>query len=226
MPSGTIIVIDGLDGSGKSTQAPLLFSHMQKICAPKPVRLISFPDYEQPSSALVKMYLAGEFSSDPDAVNAYAASSFYAVDRYASYKRFWEEDYQAGAAILATRYVTSNAVHQMPKLPRAEWDDYLAWLEEYEYDRLSLPRPNLVLYLDMPVEVSAALLSHRYSGEEARKDIHEADRQYLQRCREGALYAAHRLGWTLVDCAADSVPRGVEEIRQELCHAVSEVLGK
>lgn len=215
---GRLAVIDGLDGSGKTTQFDRLSEYLDNRGTS--YRRICFPDYGEPSSALVKMYLAGEFGGSADAVNAYAASSFYAVDRYASYKRFWEEDYLAGRLILAARYTTSNAIHQMAKLPREEWDGYLAWLEDYEYEKLGLPRPTAVAFLDMPTEVSQRLLSHRYAGDESRKDIHERDLAYLRRCRETALYAAERLGWEVVNCARDGAPLPAEEITAHLIQLI------
>lgn len=213
---GRLVVIDGLDGSGKTTQLARLDGYLadQGIH----YKQISFPDYRNPSSALVKLYLDGVFGSSPDAVNAYAASSFYAVDRFASFKQFWQPDYEAGALILAARYTTSNAIHQMGKLPRQHWDAYLNWLEDYEYDRLGLPRPDLVIFLDMPPEVSQALLSGRYQGNEERKDIHERNWTYLLRCRDSALYAARVLGWQVVSCAEHGRPLPVEEITERLIH--------
>ena len=209
-----LVVIDGLDGSGKTTQFERLGEYLK--ATGKSYKQICFPDYQEPSSALVKLYLAGEFGGSPDAVNAYAASSFYAVDRYASYKRFWESDYRSGKLILAARYTTSNAIHQMAKLPRAQWDEYLIWLEHYEYDLLGLPRPDLVAFLDMPPEVSQILLSRRYHGDESRRDIHERDVRYLHRCRETALYAAEKLGWQVTDCAAGDRPLPEQEITEKL----------
>lgn len=215
---GRLLVLDGLDGSGKTTQ----FDRLGEVLAARgtPFRKICFPDYGEPSSALVKMYLAGEFGGSPDAVNAYAASSFYAVDRYASYKRFWEADYAAGALILAARYTTSNAIHQMPKLPREAWNGYLDWLEHYEYGLLGLPRPDAVVFLDMPPAVAQRLMSRRYAGDEGRKDIHERNREYLLRCREAALYAAGRRGWTVVDCAKGDEPLPPEEITRRLAETL------
>lgn len=195
----SLIVLDGLDGSGKSTQLERLDAYFRQNGTH--YRQISFPDYSQPSSALVKQYLGGEFGGSADAVNAYAASSFYAVDRYASYKKFWQDDYEKGTLILAARYTTSNAIHQMGKLPRDEWDAYLTWLEHYEYTLLGLPRPDRVLFLDMPLEVSQKLLMGRYEGDGAKRDIHERDLRYLATCRESALYAAERLGWAVITCA-------------------------
>ncbi len=211
---GRLLVLDGLDGSGKTTQLGRLNEYLTSRGIH--YRQICFPDYAQPSSALVKMYLGGEFGGSPDAVNAYAASSFYAVDRYASYKKFWERDYEAGLLILAARYTTSNAIHQMSKLPPEEWNGYLRWLEDYEYGLLGLPRPDAVVFLDMPPEISQKLLSSRYGGKEDRKDIHERDRAYLLSCRRAALYAADRCGWQVVPCGRDGVPRPEGDITAEL----------
>ncbi len=217
---GRLVVLDGLDGSGKSTQ----LVRLQEYFAQNHIdyRQISFPDYEQPSSALVSMYLRGEFGEAADAVNSYAASSFYAVDRYASYKKFWEEDYKAGRLILAARYTTSNAIHQMGKLPREEWDAYLNWLQEYEYGLLGLPRPDRVIFLDMPLEISQRLLSTRYEGDEAKKDIHERDLNYLRTCRESALYAADKMGWDLVSCGENGQPLPIDTISERLIALVTE----
>lgn len=214
---GRLIVIDGLDGSGKSTQ-------IERVCEYLAARgtsykQICFPDYNEPSSALVKMYLAGRFGGSPEAVNAYAASSFYAVDRYASYKCFWEEDYRTGKLIVAARYTTSNAIHQMAKLPREHWDAYLRWLEQYEYGLLGLPRPDEVAFLDMPPAVAQRLLSRRYRGDEDKKDIHERDEQYLVRCRETALYSAKALGWKIVSCAEQDRPLPEPAITEKLLQA-------
>ena len=210
----SLIVLDGLDGSGKSTQLARLDAYFRANGTH--YRQINFPDYDQPSSALVKQYLGGEFGGSPDAVNAYAASSFYAVDRYASYKKFWQQDYEAGALILAARYTTSNAIHQMGKLPRTEWDAYLEWLEYYEYTLLGLPRPDRVLFLDMPLEISQKLLMTRYEGDSEKRDIHERDLSYLATCRESALYAADRLGWTVICCGKDGEPLPMDTITEQL----------
>lgn len=218
---GKLIVIDGLDGSGKTTQFEII---KEKLSGTHSVKAISFPDYDNPSSALVKMYLGGELSKEADGVNAYAASSFYAVDRYASYKMFWEENYKNGDLVLASRYVSSNAIHQMVKLDESEWDSYLKWLSDYEYGKLGLPVPNLVIFLDMPVEISQKLMSERYGGDESKKDIHEANVRYLQACRKSALYAAEKLGWKIVDCSADGEPLTVEEINGKLLQLINEVM--
>ena len=215
--SGKLIVLEGLDGSGKSTQ----FERLDKILTEQGIshKAISFPDYDQPSSALVKLYLGGEISKDPKDINAFAASSFYAVDRYVSYKKFWEEDYKKGSLILAARYVTSNAIYQMVKLDRSEWDRYLDWLCHYEYELLELPKPDKVVFLDMPVEISQKLLSGRYNGDEGKKDIHEANVAFLRACRETALYSAEKLGWEVIPCSDGSEPLDRDTITKRLIKA-------
>ncbi|MGI6403810.1 MAG: dTMP kinase [Oscillospiraceae bacterium] len=190
---GHLAVIEGLDGSGKATQATHLAAYLQELG--QTVRHVSFPDYDHESSALVKLYLSGKLGS-PDEVNAYAASSFYAADRYISFVSHWKKDYDAGYTIIADRYTTSNAAHQMSKLPREEWDDFLHWMEDYEYGRLALPRPSVVIYLDMDPQISHKLLRKRGSPQ----DIHERDLEYLIRCREAALYACDKLGWRKISC--------------------------
>jgi len=209
-----LIVLEGLDGSGKSTQLALLRDwFIAQDTTPVTIKL---PDYEDDSSVLVRQYLAGRFGSQPGDVNAYAASLFYAVDRYANFRLKWEADYLAGRVILADRYTTSNAYHQATKLPPGEWPAFFAWLEDTEYGRLGIPRPDLVFYLDMPPDVSRALISARYNGDEARRDIHEADSEYLARCREAALAAAGAMGWQRIICAENDTPFTVEEIHERI----------
>jgi len=214
-----LIVIDGLDGSGKSTQFELVQKELLK--KKLSVKAISFPDYEQPSSSLIKMYLSGEFSKKADEVSPYAASSFYAVDRYASYKLFWEKNYKNGDLILASRYVSSNAIHQMVKLPQNEWGDFLAWLDDYEYNKLGLPKADKVIFLDMPVEVSQKLLTKRYNGNDCKKDIHEADVEYLNNCRESALFAAEKQNWCVIECSENGQPLGIEIIFDRIMEEIS-----
>lgn len=217
----SMIVIDGLDGSGKTTQFDII---RKKLSEKYNVKAISFPDYNNPSSALVKMYLSGEIAENASDINAYAASSFYAVDRYASYKMFWEENYKNGDLIFASRYVSSNAIHQMVKLPENEWDSYLDWLYDYEYAKLELPKPDMVIFLDMPVEVSQKLMSERYNGDESKKDIHEANVAYLHSCRKSALYAAEKLGWKVVECCENDRILSIDEVTEQLLCLIKEVL--
>ena len=216
---GRLIVLEGLDGSGKSTQLEKLRDALERDAVP--VRQIKLPDYNDPSSALVRMYLGGEFGSDPQSVNAYTASAFYAVDRAANYLRKWRDDYRAGKVILADRYTTSNAYHQLQKLPRAQWDEYLAWLEDFEYGKLLLPKPDCVLYFDMPIDISQRLMSRRYAGDEGKKDIHEANIAYLKSCRTAALYAAEKLGWHVIGCASDGEPLPIDTIARTVYDIVT-----
>lgn len=191
-----LIVIEGLDGSGKATSASLLKKRLTD--EGKETLKISFPDYDSESSSLVKMYLSGKFGDKPQDVNAYAASAFYAVDRYASYKSSWGKKLTRGAWVIADRYTTSNAVHQASKLNGSERDAYLDWLYDFEFDKLGLPRPDCVIYLDVPPEISQKLMARRYNGDNSKKDIHEKDVHYLEKSRAAALYAAKRLGWFIV----------------------------
>lgn len=215
-----LIVIEGLDGSGKSTQTEILKSELEE--AGTELRQIKLPDYENPSSSLVRMYLAGDFGTKPDDVNAYAASSFYAVDRFANYTVKWKKDYEGGKLILADRYTTSNASHQMTKLEKSEWDHYLEWLSDFEYVKMGIPKPSLVVFLDMPVEVSQKLMTGRYSGDETKKDVHEADVEYLKACREAGLYAAEKLGWQVVKCYDGDEPRPIDDIAADIRFIVFE----
>ena len=211
---GRLIVIEGLDGSGKGTQAKLLAKTLAE--RGKKVREVSFPNYESDSSALVKMYLAGEFGRDPSDVNAYAASSFYAVDRYAGYKKDWGGFYNEGGIVIADRYTTSNAIHQCSKLPDDAWDGFLQWLFHFEYELLGIPAPDAVVYLRVPPDVSQKLMSGRYHGDEAKKDIHESNMAYLARSRQAADYCAKALGWRTIECTREGEMRSIEGIQREI----------
>ncbi|MBE6753332.1 MAG: thymidylate kinase [Ruminococcaceae bacterium] len=212
---GILIAIEGLDGCGKNTQAERL---AERLCAAgKNARCISFPDYDCPSSAPVRMYLGGELGGSPDDVNAYAASSFFAVDRVISYKRDWERFYNDGGIVIANRYTTSNAPHQMSKLPPEQWDEFLAWLFDYEYRLLGMPEPNTVIMLTMPREISKRLLSERYKGDPDKEDIHERASEYMLRCAECAEYVSQRYGWQVIDCAPQGELLSVETISDMIC---------
>lgn len=215
---GKLIVLEGLDGSGKSTQLELLEQALNEKGLK--FKTVSFPEYNLPSCAPVKMYLAGEFGTKPDDVNAYAASVLYAVDRFASFKKNWGEFYNSGGIILAGRYTTSNAIHQTSKLPKNEWENYLDWLYELEYTRIGIPKPDRVIYLNVPVEASQKLLSNRYEGDESKKDIHERDIEYLLKCHEAAAFAADRLGWKKIECFENGAMRTRESIADEVLNMI------
>lgn len=220
---GKLIVIEGLDGCGKSTQLSLLpesLGHHGINC-----RSVSFPDYASRSSELVKMYLAGEFGSRPGDVNAYAASVFYAADRFASFKTDWGEFYNGGGTVVAGRYTTANAVHQCSKLPPEQWNGFLDWLYDFEYEKIGIPKPDLVIFLDMPIDVSQKLLSRRYEGDQEKKDIHERDTEYLAACRRAALYTAEYSGWKIIPCSKEGEPLPVEKIADNITRAALAAIG-
>lgn len=219
--NGKLIVIEGLDGSGKSTQLELLEKRLSSE-GRKCVK-IKLPNYDDPACELVNEYLHGRFGTEPGDVNAYAASSFYAVDRFVSYNCYWKEQYLGGDIILADRYTTSNAYHQLTKLDKNEWDSYLEWLEDYEYNKLGIPSPDAVIYLNMPVDVSQKLMSARYTGDESRKDIHERNISYLDSCRISAAYAAKKLNWICIDCAENGKPLSIETISDRIFNKIQKM---
>lgn len=219
---GKLIVIEGLDGSGKATQAKRLAEAL--AAEGRKVRQITFPDYASDSSALVKMYLGGRFGTHPDDVNAYAASAFYSVDRFASYKTDWGAFYRGGGVVVADRYTTSNAVHQCSKLPPDQWEAFLAWLFDFEYTKVGIPSPDQVVYLEVDPAVSQRLMTGRYQGDEARKDIHEKDFEYLARSQRAAAWCAAHLGWARVACCQGAEMRPIGAIHADVLKAVKEKL--
>ena len=222
--AGKLIVFEGTDGSGKSTQFSRFCRRLEE--AGKPFQRLVFPQYQEPSSALIRMYLGGEFGAHPGDVNPYAASAFYAVDRYASWKKVWGEWYQCGGLVLADRYTTSNAVHQACKLPEAQWEGFFRWLEDFEFDKLGLPRPDAVVYLDMPTEQAVRLLRSREAPTHTKGDIHEVDTGYLALCRKTALRAADCLGWVKIPCVDGAgALRSMEDIHRDIWAAAARILG-
>ena len=220
---GKLIVIEGTDGSGKSTQFRLLTSRLE--ADGHTFQKLVFPQYAEPSSALIRMYLGGEFGSKPSDVNAYAASAFYAVDRYASYKKVWGDWYENGGLIVSDRYTTSNAVHQTSKEPQEKQAEFLKWLYEFEYDRLGLPRPDLTIYLDVPTDFTEQMMRKREADTNTSADIHEQDMEYLATCRRTGKAAAEYYGWTVIQCVQDGAMRSIEDIHDEiyrLCKACLE----
>lgn len=219
---GKLIVIEGTDGSGKSTQFRLLTDRLESEQV-KFQKLV-FPQYSEPSSALIRMYLGGEFGKSPSDVNAYAASAFYSVDRYASYRKVWGKWYEEGGLVVSDRYTTSNAVHQTSKEPENKRKDFLNWLYDFEYDKLGLPRPDLVIYLDVPTDFTEKMLRHRESETHTQADIHEQDMQYLATCRRMGRAAAEHYGWTVIRCVRDGAMRSVEDIHEEIYRHVAACL--
>ena len=219
---GKLIVIEGTDGSGKSTQFKKLTERMAN--EGKNFKTLVFPQYSEPSSALIRMYLGGEFGTNPSDVNAYAASAFYAVDRYASFKKDWGKWYEEGGLILSDRYTTSNAVHQASKEAPEDRAEFLRWLYEFEYDKLGMPKPDLIIYLDVPTAFTEKLMRHREAATNTSADIHEKDLTYLATCREMGRTAAQYYGWSTVQCVKDDEMRTIEDIHEEIYGLVTACL--
>jgi len=219
---GKLIVIEGTDGSGKSTQFRLL---TERVAAEgHEFQKLVFPQYKEESSALIRMYLGGEFGSKPSDVSAYAASAFYAVDRYASYKKVWGTWYEKGGLILSDRYTTSNAVHQASKEPEEKQGEFLKWLYEFEYEKLGLPCPDLVIYLDVPTGFTEKMMRGREAATNTTADIHEQDLDYLATCRRTGRAAAKFYNWTVINCVKDGAMRSIEDIHDEIYRHVAAYL--
>ena len=219
---GKLIVIEGTDGSGKSTQ----FKKLTERVTAEGIEFqkLVFPQYSEPSSALIRMYLGGEFGTDPSDVNAYAASAFYAVDRYASYKKTWGEWYDNGGLILSDRYTTSNAVHQTSKEPEEKQQEVLKWRYEFEYDKLGMPCPDLVIYLDVPTAFTEKMMRSREQQTNTKADIHEQNLDYLATCREMGRKAAAYYGWHIINCVKDGTMRSIEDIHEEIYSLVKQCM--
>lgn len=213
-----LIVIEGLDGSGKSTQLDLLREKLADA------QFITFPQYDSDSGHIISSYLNGEYNEQDPSVSAYSASIMYAVDRYTSFRTCWGALYASGKPLISARYVSSNAVYQMTKLDRNEWNGYLEWLCDLEYVKLGMPRPDMTIFLDMPTEVSQKLLLKRYGGDESKKDIHERDTAYLARCREAAVFAAEKYGWKIIPCSENGEPRSIADINKDIMSELKAVI--
>ncbi len=220
-----LIVLDGVDSSGKQTQAELLAENLRKEGFK--VKKISFPNYESDSSALVKMYLAGELGEDPEILDPYAISTFYAADRYVSYITDWKNDLEEGTIVIADRYVSSNMIHQAAKIDdKSEKERFLNWLHNFEHGIYKLPEPVLTVFLDMPVEYGSKLMKSRknkITGED-KKDIHENDLHYLYKSYNNAIGIAKKFGWDIVKCVRDEKVRSIEDISDEILEIVKGVL--
>ena len=219
---GKLIVFEGTDGSGKSTQFELLTKRLQNEGTE--FHRIVFPQYAEPSSALIRMYLGGEFGLRPEDVNAYAASTFFAVDRFASYRKVWGDYYRGGGLVLSDRYTSSNAVHQASKEPDERRPAFFQWLYELEYVHMGLPKPDLVIYLDVPTELTEQLLRRRESATHTHADIHEQNMDYLRLCRKTGLEAAAFYGWRVIRCEKDGALRSVGDIHEEIYACVKECM--
>lgn len=222
---GKLIVIEGTDSSGKQTQTEKLYERLEKEY--DKIKKISFPNYDSPACEPVKMYLAGEFGTDAQKVNPYPASTMYAIDRYASYKKDWEEFYKENGIILTDRYVTSNMIHQASKISdKEEKEVYLNWLEDLEYNKISIPRPDLTIFLNMPPEMANKLMEARknkITGED-KKDIHEKNKEYLRKSHENACEIAKKYNWIEIKCVDGERLKTINEINDEIYEEVKKIL--
>lgn len=222
---GKLIVIEGTDSSGKETQTKRLFEKLEEKGLK--VKKISFPNYDSPACEPVKMYLAGAFGEDAMKVNPYPVSTMYAIDRYASFKTDWEKFYNEDGIIVTDRYVTSNMVHQASKIRDLdEKKKYLNWLEDLEYEKMGIPRPDLVIFLNMPTEMAVKLMAERknkITGEE-KKDIHERDKEYLKESHANACKIANTYNWKEIKCSDGERIKTIEEIGEEVFSLVEKVV--
>lgn len=226
MKKGKLIIVEsGTDGSGKATQAQKLYDKL--ILRGKNVRKITFPNYDSPACMPVKMYLSGEFGENAEDVNAYAASTFYAIDRFASFKTDWGNFYNSGGIIISDRYVTSNMVHQAVKMnDNNERETYLDWLYDLEYSKYGLPIPDCVVFLDLSPDISEQLMKDRankFTGEE-EKDIHESNKEYLVNCYNNSLDIVKKYDWNRIKCDDGENIRSIEEISNEVYKVVKEYI--
>ena len=222
MQNGKLVIFEGIDGSGKSSQYRRICDRL--LADGIGFRQIVFPRYEKESSSLIRLYLSGAFGSHPDDVNAYAASLFYAVDRYASFKDDWGSEYTSGKLIIADRYTTSNIVHQGAKLPENELKDYFAWVSDLEYVKMGLPEPDKVFFLDVDLATSLRRMKKRQEKHHTSADIHEKDTEYLERCIKTARLACEYFGWTLIPFEKNGAEREITEKNDDIYRQLLSVL--
>lgn len=220
---GKLIVIDGLDGSGKHTQLERLYTHLTENG--KDAHRISFPCYESKGCLFVNEYLSGGFGDKASDTGAYAASLFFALDRFYSYKKDWEEHIKnENSVVIADRYTTANAVHQLSKLDRSEWDGFIEWLFDTEFEKLSLPRPDAVIYLELLPSIAIDLIKKRSVANSRAMDIHEKDALFLEKSYEAAMYAAEKLSWKVIRCYDENGIRTRDEIAKEIATFVDSII--
>ena len=219
---GKLIIIEGSDGSGKATQTKKLYDRLEQNNYN--IKKVEFPNYDSESSALVKMYLRGDFGKHAEDVDPYVCSTFFAVDRYASFKTEWEEFYNNGGIIICDRYTTSNMIHQASKMEVEERDKYLEWLNDLEFNLYKIPKPDCVIFLDVPVEMSQKLMKDRNNKitGESEKDIHESDFDYLKKSYENSLYIAKKYDWQRINCIKDDNMRTIDDIHEEIYSIVED----
>lgn len=224
---GILIAIEGVDGSGKATQSNKLYERL--LNEGQPVKKVDYPRYQSESSSLVKMYLNGDFGKNASDVSPYIASTFYAADRYASYKLDYEEHYDQGGTVIADRYATANMIHQAGKLhDKTERDKFLDWLWDFEFNLYKIPIPDLVFFLDVPPEFNQKLMDGRDNKDNRRttKDIHESDINHLKDSYNNAVSLVDKYKWFKINCIKNSQMRTIEDIHEEIYNIVMSKLSK
>ena len=224
---GKLIIIEGTDGSGKQTQTELIYNKLTLLLGIEKIKKLSFPNYESKSSEPVKMYLSGEFGKNVEDVNAYAASILYSVDRFASFKTEWENFYNGGGVIISDRYTTSNMIHQASKIKDdSEREKYLKWLIDLEWNKIAIPKPDLVLFLDVPFEISQRLIEERknkITGDN-KKDIHENNTEYLKNSYNIAKNLSKKYNWNVISCVENDKLKSIEDINNEIMNEIKKIL--
>ena len=222
-----LIIIEGTDGSGKHSQTELIYNKLTLLLGIEKIKKLSFPNYESKSSEPVKMYLSGEFGKNVEDVNAYAASILYSVDRFASFKTEWENFYNGGGVIISDRYTTSNMIHQASKIrDDSEREKYLKWLIDLEWNKIAIPKPDLVLFLDVPFEVSQRLIEERknkITGDN-KKDIHENNTEYLKNSYNIAKNLSEKYNWNVISCVENDKLKSIEDINNEIMNEIKKIL--
>lgn len=217
---GKIIVLEGTDGSGKETQTKALCRALTQMGLP--VRQISFPRYQDEASVLIRRYLNGDYGDDPNSVDPYTASLFYMADRADAFLGELGTFYRSGGILVTDRFTTSNMVHQASKIgDEPAREAFLNWLTDTEYQKLQIPEPDLVFFLDMPAAASAKLITER--GQ--KKDIHETHPDYLSKSAQTGRALADKYGWTRINCMKGSTLKTIEDIHAEILSHTTTFMG-
>lgn len=206
-----IIDIEGTDGSGKQTQTRMLFDYLSGIG--KKCRLVAFPNYDSESSAPIRLFLSGHFG-DVNSLNGYQISSLYAVDRMLTMKTIDLQDYDY---IIFDRYTPSNMIHNSRWCKtRAELNQFIAWVEDFEYKKLALPKPDITIFLDVPIEFTLSNMKNRESdGKRLKGDVFE--REDVQReSYSRAKYIAGKLEWKTIRCVQNGAMLSKEIIHEKV----------
>lgn len=226
---GKLIVIDGSDGSGKATQTRALLARLKR--EGYRTKTLDFPQYEANFfGALIGRSLTGDFG-DFIAIDPHIGSVLYAADRFESRPTI-ERWLKAGYVIVLDRYVSANQIHQGGKIHDVKKQkEFLGWLDQMEHGVFGLPRPDAIIYLDVPIEVSQKLLSQEEQKRKKvylkkdQKDLAETNLKHLSESRENALRLVKRLNrWERINCTAKGMMLSRERIAEKVWSAVKKSL--